>query len=282
MRQRAAPGAGPLLVAGVAILVWAERRWPLRRRTAPGGARRAARNLALAGLSAITVQAVERPLVTPLARLVAERRVGLLPSLGLPGWIELPAALALMDYTLYLWHRLTHRVPFLWRFHRVHHADLDMDATTAIRFHAGEFLLSAPYRAAQVLLIGVRPRALLLWQRLTLAAVVFHHANLRLPLSLECALVRLVVTPQMHGIHHSVVPAEADSNWSSVLTAWDRLHGTLRLNVPQAAVTIGVAELRPPRDVAFVSLVAMPFRRQRRAMRVPESCRPGLPSSLEA
>ena len=170
-----------------------------------------------------------------------------------------------MDYTLYLWHVMTHRVPFLWRFHRVHHADLDMDASTAIRFHLGEFLLAAPYRALQVALIGVSPEALTLWQRLTLAEVVFHHSNLRLPLGLEQRLVGVIVTPRMHGIHHSTVPGAADANWSSLFTLWDRLHGTLRLNVPQAAVEIGVPELRRPRDVALPRLLALPFERQRRA-----------------
>ncbi len=274
--------AGPLLVGvAFAVLALAERARPLRDRDTPDSPRRLVRNLALAGLSGAAVQIAERPITVPLARLVARRRLGLLPTLRLPSGIELAAALAFMDYTLYLWHRMTHQVPFLWRFHRVHHADLDMDATTAIRFHLGEFVLSAPFRAAQILLIGVSPSALALWQRLTLLEVLFHHSNLRLPIALERRLVRAVVTPRMHGIHHSVVPGETDANWSSGLTLWDRLHGTLKLNVPQEDVTIGVPEYRRPQDVTLPRLLAMPFGPQRRARRLPERSRlPGSPVTL--
>ena len=270
MTRRAVRVAGPLLAGAVfAVLALAERARPLRDREEQDSPRRFVRNLTLAGLSAAAVQIAERPVTVPLARVVARRRLGLLPLLRLPSGIELAASLALMDYTLYVWHMMTHRVPFLWRFHRVHHADLDMDATTAIRFHLGEFVLSAPFRAAQILLIGVGPDALALWQRLTLLEVLFHHSNLRLPIALERRLVRAVVTPRMHGIHHSVVPGETDANWSSGLTLWDRLHGTLKLNVPQDEVTIGVPECRRPQDVTLPRLLAMPFGRQRRAGRPP-------------
>jgi sterol desaturase/sphingolipid hydroxylase (fatty acid hydroxylase superfamily) len=274
--------AGSFAVLGAfAALTLAERARPLRGRVAPDTLRRLARNLVLAGLSAAAVQIAERPLIGPLARAVERRRWGLLPCLGLPGWAETAAAVLLMDYTLYLWHVMTHRVPLLWRFHQVHHADLDMDASTAIRFHFGEFVLGVPYRALQVALIGVGPQALALWQRLTLVEVLFHHSNLRLAPAVERQLVRLIVTPRMHGIHHSVVPGEMNANWSSGLTVWDRLHGTLTLNVPQAAVEIGVPEHRRPEEVTLPRLVAMPFGRQRRAPRpAPRPRLPGPPSVL--
>lgn len=257
---------GSVAVLGAfAALTIAERVRPLRGREEPDTPRRLARNLALAGLSAAATQIAERPVVEPLARAVEQRRWGLLPRLRLPGWAETAAAVLLMDYTLYLWHVMTHRVPLLWRFHQVHHADLDLDATTAIRFHFGEFVLGVPYRALQVALIGVGPRALALWQRLTLVEVLFHHSNLRLPAVTERRLVRLIVTPRMHGIHHSVVPGEMNANWSSGLTLWDRLHGTLKLNVPQEAVEIGVPDYRRPEEVTLPRLVAMPFGRWCRA-----------------
>ena len=270
MRRRVAAVAGPLLVGvGFAALALIEREKPLRRGETPGSPRRVIRNLVIAGLSGAAVQVAERPVAVPLARLVARRRLGLLPALRLPRAIELAASVLLMDYTLYVWHRMLHRVPLLWRFHRVHHSDLEMDVTTAIRFHFGEFVLGTPFRAAQILLIGVAPGALALWQRLTLAEVVFHHSNLRLPIALERRLVRFVVTPRMHGVHHSVVPGETDANWSSGLTLWDRLHGTLKLNVPQGEVTIGVPEYRRPEEVTLPRLLAMPFGAQRRVGRPP-------------
>jgi hypothetical protein len=120
----------------------------------------------------------------------------------------------LLDYTLYVWHVMTRWVPLLWRLHRVHHADLDLDNTTALRFHFGEFALGVPYRALQVCLIGATPRTLTLWQKLTGLAVLLHRSNLRIPVRWERRLVRWLVTPRMHGIHHLIAPDEMNPNWS--------------------------------------------------------------------
>jgi sterol desaturase/sphingolipid hydroxylase (fatty acid hydroxylase superfamily) len=180
-----------------------------------------------------------------------------------------PLAVVALDYTLYLWHVLTHRVPFLWRFHQVHHVDLDLDASTAIRFHFGEMALSVPWRAAQVLVLGVSPRALALWQKLTLIEILFHHSNLELPLEVERWLCCFVVTPRMHGIHHSIVEEEINSNWSSGLTLWDFLHGTLRLDVPQDEIIIGVPAYRKPEELTLPNLLAMPFAPQRPSWQLP-------------
>ncbi len=127
--------------------------------------------------------------------------------------------------------------------------DLDMDASTAMRFHFGAMVLSVPWRAAQIVALGVSPHSLSVWQTATLMEILFHHSNVALPVDLERCLSRLVVTPRMHGIHHSIVPEETASDWSSGLTVWDWLHGTLRLNVPQANITIGVAAFRKPQGV---------------------------------
>ncbi len=281
IRRVAGIVAPPLAGAAFVALALQERERPLRHWETPDSARRLIRNLAIAGLSGAAIQMTERPVTAPLARLVARRHLGLLHALRLPRALELAASVALMDYTLYVWHRMLHRVPLLWRFHRVHHSDLDMDTTTAVRFHLGEFVLGTPFRAAQILLLGVGPGALALWQRLTLVEVMFHHSNLSLPIALERRLVRFIVTPRMHGIHHSVVPGEADANWSSGLTLWDWLHGTLKLNVPQGEVTIGVPEYRRPEDVTLPRLLAMPFGRQRRVALPPARGRlPGSPAML--
>lgn len=264
---------GAVVVGAFAALVWAEQRRPLRRETEPK-ARRDLRNLAVAALSAATLRVLEKPVVEPLASLVERRRWGLVKRLGLPGWAELPVAVVLMDYTLYLWHVLTHRVPFLWRFHQVHHVDLDLSASTALRFHFGEMAASVPWRMAQVVLIGASPPALRLWQNLVLVSIIFHHSNLRLPRALERRLVRLVVTPRMHGIHHSIVPEETHSNWSSGLTVWDRLHGTLKLDVPQHELTIGLPAYRDPREVRLAKLIVMPLARQRNSFVLANGQRP--------
>jgi sterol desaturase/sphingolipid hydroxylase (fatty acid hydroxylase superfamily) len=198
----------------------------------------------------------------------------LLKGLSLPVWLEVPLAVALLDYTLYVWHVLVHKVPFLWRFHQPHHVDLDLDASTALRFHFAEMVASAPWRAAQVVVIGVSPLALSVWQTATLVEILFHHSNVELPVGVERWLCRLIVTPRMHGIHHSIVPEEASSNWSSGLVLWDWLHGTLRLNVPQQALTIGVPAYRRPEEVTLPHVLAMPFEGQRESWRLPGDGRP--------
>ena len=170
----------------------------------------------------------------------------------------------LLDYTLWWWHWANHRVPFLWRFHLVHHVDRDLDASTALRFHFGELALSLPVRAAQMAIIGVDSQTLWLWQTILFASILFHHGNLRLPVRLERVLVRLIVTPRMHGIHHSNRRDETDSNWSSLLSAWDYLHRTMRLDVAQPEITIGVPAYSDPSDVTLGKMLLLPFRRQRR------------------
>lgn len=239
-------------------LVWAERRAALRE-PVDRRAGRPATNLALAGITTLVTQLAMTPVVRPLTRRAVQRRAGLTQRLPLPAWIRDALAVVLLDYTLYWWHVLEHRVPWLYRFHQVHHADLDLDVTTAARFHFGEFIASVPWRAAQILLIGVTPDALSHWQRLTMMSVLFHHSNVRLPMPLERALSLFVTTPRLHGIHHSIVAEEQNSNWSSGLTAWDRLHGTLRADVPQAGITIGVPAYREPVDVTLPKSLAMPL-----------------------
>ena len=260
--------SGPLVAGSFVALVCLEVRYPLRRRVEPK-VRHVARNLALATFTAAAVRLAEMPAVLPMARRVAAGRWGLLGWASLPGWLDLVLAMVLLDYTLYVWHVLTHRVPFLWRFHVVHHVDLDLDASTALRFHFAEIVISVGWRLGQVLLIGVSPLAFSAWQTATLVSVMFHHANVRLPIAAERRLNRFVVTPRMHGIHHSIVREETDSNWSSGLTLWDRLHGTLRLDVSQDEVTIGVPAYRDWRDVTLGKLLAMPFRRARPSWELP-------------
>jgi sterol desaturase/sphingolipid hydroxylase (fatty acid hydroxylase superfamily) len=247
-----------MLVALAVTLVCAEAVRPLRRRQRESKRRRMQRNAVIGGLGAVAVQLCEQPIVLPLARYVERRRWGVLAQLDLPAPLRTALALVALDYTLYLWHIIVHRVPCLWRFHRVHHADLDLDASTAIRFHFGELVASIPWRAAQVALIGVDARTLQRWQTLTLMSVAFHHSNVRLPRQVEQRLAYLLVTPRMHGIHHSRVAEEMDSNWSSGLSVWDRLHGTMRQDIPDDAIEIGVDAFDDPSRVSLARMLVEP------------------------
>lgn len=261
MKQRRylAAQLGGLFVAAVFAGLWlAERKRPLRRPVEPV-TRRQGRNAAVAALAAATVQVAEMPVVAPLARLVEARRWGLLGRLPATSFVRTALSLVLLDYTLFVWHVLTHRVPVLWRFHAVHHVDRDLDASTAVRFHFGELALSIPWRAAQVTLIGVTARDLRLWQQALLLSILFHHSNLRLRPALERAIRVLVMTPRLHGIHHANDERLRDTNWSSGLTIWDRLHGTLLTDVSQDAITIGVEGYDAPEDVTLPRILALPF-----------------------
>lgn len=264
MKQRKVPGwLSASLVAGAFGLLWLwERRRPLRREVEPK-LRRNARNLAVAGMAAVSLQLVERPVIQPLTGLVERRGWGLLKLVRLPKWLEVALAVVLMDYTLYVWHVFTHRSRFLWRFHVVHHVDLDLDASTALRFHFGELAISTGWRAGQVFLLGVSPLSLNVWQTFLMLSILFHHSNVELPFEVERRLNRVFVTPRMHGIHHSMIEDETNANWSSGLTVWDWLHGTLRLNVPQSEIEIGVPAYRETREVELVKILKLPFIEQR-------------------
>lgn len=270
--RRGTLAAGLLVVGAAAAILAIERVRPLRPRRDREPAR-TVRNLALGAISMAVVRNLQQPVVEPLAHAVSRNRWGLAQRLPAHAWARDAIAFLLLDYTIYLWHVMTHRIGFLWRFHLVHHIDLDLDASTALRFHAAEMAMSVPYRAAQVALLGVSPRALGIWQNFFFAAILFHHSNLRLPLRLERALARAVMTPRLHGIHHSLVHEETDSNWSSGLSVWDWLHGTLRADVPQGAVEVGVPGYHSREHVKIEPSLRLPFVKQRPSWRTPDGRR---------
>ncbi|WP_217989576.1 sterol desaturase family protein [Sphingomonas lenta] len=265
-------GATLLGAAALAILV-AERRRPLRDRTLPDRGRLPT-NVALGAMSMAAMSAVEAPASRALARWCERNGVGVAQALPGPAWARDAVGFLLMDYTTYVWHVLTHEVPALWRLHLVHHVDLDLDASTALRFHAVDMLVSAPFRCAQVLVSGASPRALEVWRGWFFLAVLFHHSNLRLPERWDRLLALAVTTPRMHGIHHMAEPDRTGSNWSSGLSFWDRLHGTFRLDVPQRGQPIGVKAYREHLDVR--PSLALPFSRQRDAWEPPPARNVGL------
>jgi sterol desaturase/sphingolipid hydroxylase (fatty acid hydroxylase superfamily) len=260
MLGRELPGwlAGALVLGTFAAVLWFETKRPLRKQTQKK-LKRDTRNLALAAVSAMAIGLFEKPIVRRLSRMVQKKGCGLVKQLRLPAWAEVGLAVVLLDYTLYVWHVLTHKAPLLARFHRVHHADLDMDASTAVRFHFGEMILSVPWRAAQVVAVGAAPLSLSIWQTMTTMAILFHHSNWRLPYAIERWLCRLIVTPRMHGIHHSIIMEETDANWSTIFSFPDFLHRTIRLNVPQRKLVIGLPVPRDENELTFGKLIPMPI-----------------------
>lgn len=250
-------GTAAFGLAALAIFV-AEKRRPLRTRTQLEP-RRTLTNLALGALTMAAMTAVEQPLSEAAARLAKRRRLGLAQRLPAP--IRDVAGFLLLDYATYGWHVLTHKSRLLWRLHLVHHVDLDMDTTTALRFHAIDMIVSAPARALQVIVVGASPRALTVWRACFNVSVLFHHSNLRLPGDWDRRLSWVFTTPGMHGIHHSADRALTDANWSSGLSVWDRLHGTFRDG--HFAARIGVPAWPVPTEFDVRRSLALPFARQR-------------------
>jgi sterol desaturase/sphingolipid hydroxylase (fatty acid hydroxylase superfamily) len=248
--------AGPALAAlGVGLLLLETTR-PLRRRTRPRP-ERWRRNVLLAAPSLPAMRLTLLPAMVGLARLAAPRRVAQLAA-RLPQVPRLVLEVLVLDYLAYTWHRLLHS-PALWRLHRVHHSDLDMDLTTAWRFHFGEMLASIPYRAGLPAVLGVRPATVLAYEAVFEAWTAFQHSNWRLPIGVERQLAPWLVTPRLHGIHHSVVHRETQSNYGIVLMLWDYLHRTRRLDVPQQHITIGVPGYPNPADQAPGHLLTLPL-----------------------
>jgi sterol desaturase/sphingolipid hydroxylase (fatty acid hydroxylase superfamily) len=163
-----------------------------------------------------------------------------------------------LDYGLYIWHVLTHKVPFLWRFHLVHHIDLDLDASTAIRFHFGEMLLSIPWRVAQIRVAGASLIATSIWQTCLLISILFHHSNVRLPINFERRLRCLIATPRLHGIHHRPEQSCLNSNWSSGLSIWDIIHRTHCWREDEQQST-GVPNYQRLEDVTLRRCLLIPF-----------------------
>jgi sterol desaturase/sphingolipid hydroxylase (fatty acid hydroxylase superfamily) len=179
-------------------------------------------------------------------------------------WIKFVIASVLLDYSNYIWHVLLHKLPFMWRFHLVHHTDLDLDISTAFRFHFGEMIGSVFFRGAAILLIGASPAIVLIYEIAFEAATLFQHSNTKLPLWFEKVLNTLIVTPRMHGIHHSMVKKETDSNYSIIFSFWDRIHKTVRLNIDQQKIVTGVPAYADEKELSIGNLLKLPFKAVRK------------------
>ena len=199
------------------------------------------------------------PIIVWLAFKNQDWQFGLNYFYSSPLWAISIIAFLILDYGNYLWHILNHKIPFLWRFHLVHHTDIDMDITTAFRFHFGELIGSVFFRGGVTLLSGASPVLVLVYEIIFEAATQFHHSNWKLPLAFEQILNKLIVTPRMHGLHHSVVKQETDSNYSVIFSFWDRLHRTATLENLNKEVVLGVPSYNKPEELTIGFLLKLPF-----------------------
>jgi sterol desaturase/sphingolipid hydroxylase (fatty acid hydroxylase superfamily) len=232
---------------------------PLFRDNSRGRIGHAWRNLFLGLLNALLTAGGMAALWGLAATWSAEHHYGLLRWVALPGWAEVPAAVILFDCWMYLWHRANHRLPFLWRFHRTHHSDPRMDVTTAHRFHFGEILFSSLLRVPVIVLLGMGLKELVIYEALMFTVVQLHHANIGLGAKLDKWLRWVIVTPAMHKVHHSRIQHETDSNYSSFLSIWDRIFGTLVLREAPETIQFGLADFDAPERHTVPGMLKTPL-----------------------
>ncbi len=233
-----------------------------RRPQAIGRLRRWPGNLGIVALNTLLVRLIFPAAAVGMALLAEAHGWGLFHALKAPAWLAITASVIFLDLAIYLQHVLFHAVPALWRLHRMHHADLEFDVTTGARFHPIEILLSMAIKLGVVAAIGAPAVAVLIFEVLLNATSMFNHGNVRLAERLDGLLRWIVVTPDMHRVHHSVAPHETNSNFGFNLPWWDRLSGTYCAQ-PAAGhekMTIGIAQFREPRELRLDRMLLQPFR----------------------
>lgn len=261
VRQReAALRLGSFLAVFVIMLVW-ENRAP-KRRLSIARLQRWFHNISLMLLNSLVLRLLFPAAAIGIAYSASKAGWGLFNLLELPYWFEVLVAVLLLDLAIYLQHLLMHRLPLLWRLHRVHHADLDIDMTTGARFHTLEILLSMLIKGLVIFLLGPALLAVMIFEILLSSMALFNHANLRLPVAVDRGLRRLIVTPDMHRVHHSILRRETDSNFGFNLSLWDRLFKTY-VDQPEKGhdeMTIGIPGFRDAAQVdRLPGMLALPF-----------------------
>ena len=234
---------------------------PRRRREIPR-LLRWSNNLALVVLDTALVRLAFPVLAVGLAVMAQAQGWGLLNVWEAPAWLAIVLAVVVLDLVIYLQHVMFHAVPGLWRLHRMHHADLEFDVTTGLRFHPVEILLSMALKLAVVVALGPPAVAVLIFEVLLNGTAMFNHSNLRLPPKLDAVLRLFVVTPDMHRVHHSILPSETNSNFGFNLPWWDRLLGTYRAQPRDGheGMTIGIEQFREPRELWLDRMLTQPAR----------------------
>lgn len=248
----------------LAVLSLAEASAPRRARVLPRRTH-ALHNLALVAVGSVVMRLLLPAGALGVALFAETKGFGVLHQVAWPAWLEFIGALLALDLALWAQHVASHRVPLFWRLHKVHHADLDLDATSGVRFHPLEILLSLAWKAALIVALGVPPAAVVLFEVILNGMAVFNHANVRLPHAVDALLRKLLVTPDVHRVHHSVLSEETNSNFGFNLVIWDHLFGTYRAEPRdgQVMLRIGLTETRDPRTVArLLGMLWLPFQRR--------------------
>lgn len=249
-----------IFIVGLLLLALLERKWPRRNRDAYWP--RWATNVGLIAVST-TISRLAVPLATStFALLCMQYHFGLLNQIDFPVWAEVLIAIAIFDAALYVQHRMMHHFHWLWRLHRVHHTDIVFDVSLGIRFHPAEILLSIIYKFAIIAIIGIAPVAVVIYESMLLGFSLWTHANLALPARIDTLLRWLIVTPEMHRVHHSVRRYETDSNYGNILSLWDRCFGSYNSHSKesQALMPIGLDYFRHKKEQNLISLLVQPFR----------------------
>jgi len=218
-------------------------------------------NLTLTVINPILVRLLFPVMVVTLAAKAQESRWGLLNSIEMPGWSAFVLGIILLDGIIYLQHLMFHAVPLLWRLHMVHHADLDYDLTTGLRFHPIEILISMVIKLTAVAALGPPVAAVIVFEVILNGMAMFNHGNIRLPPALDRTLRLVVVTPDMHRVHHSWFPVEANTNFGFNLSWWDRIFGTYKAQPREGhdGMTIGLRQFRDPARLTILHLLVLPF-----------------------
>jgi len=223
-----------------------------------------ANNLGMIALNPIALRLVFPLLAIDMALIAQQKSWGILNNYALPLWLEVVIAVVALDFIIYLQHVMFHAVPALWRLHMVHHADLDIDLTTGLRFHPVEIIISMGIKLAAVLVIGPSPLAVILFEVVLNGTAMFNHANIFLPFGVDRLLRWVVVTPDMHRVHHSIYPNETNANFGFNLPWWDRLLGTYRPQPREGhlGMTIGLNQFRDAKRLTLPRLLIMPVTRK--------------------
>lgn len=218
-------------------------------------------NLTVVMLNTVIARLLYAGGVVAMAAVAQERHWGLLNWIEGPAWLQIGLAVLALDFIIYWQHQIFHGVPILWRFHMMHHSDLDLDVTSGVRFHPIEIVISMLVKAAAVLMLGVAPLAVVIFEVLLNGTSLFNHSNVHIPLSLDRILRWFVVTPDMHRIHHSTAPRETNSNYGFSLPWWDRLFGTYCAEpaLGQLGMKIGLEHLGPPVCLNLFRMLRFPF-----------------------
>jgi sterol desaturase/sphingolipid hydroxylase (fatty acid hydroxylase superfamily) len=250
-------GGAALIFTG--MLLW---EWRLPRRKLASGRRRWFGNLGVFAIDIVAVRLIAPTAAVGMAVVAAQHGWGILPLFGVPFWPAAVLSVVALDLVIYLQHVVFHHVPWLWRVHRMHHADVEIDVTTGVRFHPIEVLLSLLIKMAAVLALGAPAAAVVVFEVLLNATSLFNHSNVALPPRLERVARWIVVTPQMHQVHHSIARDETDSNFGFNLPWWDRLFGTYRAapKAGEAGLTIGLPIFRERAELRLWRLLTQPFR----------------------